>query len=104
MRDADRSRLLFGPYRTPRCRVGQRVRCLARGAVTVHALTDAPIPWPVGKRGRALSLVLCGDLARAVRRESVVAVAHWWCPSGKRVRFDSPMPAGAWDGMALGRV
>jgi hypothetical protein len=78
MRDADRFRLLFGPYPTPRCRVGRRVRCLARGTVTVHALTDAPIPWPVGKRGRALSLVLCGDLARAVRRESVLAVAHWW--------------------------
>jgi hypothetical protein len=78
MRDADRFRLRFGPYRTPRCRVGQRVRCLARGEVTVHALTDAPIPWPVGKRGHALSLVLCGDLARAVRRESEIAVAHWW--------------------------
>jgi hypothetical protein len=78
MRQADRVRLLFGPHRTPRCRVGRRVRCLARGTVTVHALTDAPIPWPVGKRGRALSLVLCGDLARAVRRESVLAVAHWW--------------------------
>ena len=78
MRQADRVRLLFGPYRTPRCRVGRRVRCLARGAVTVHALTDAPIPWPVGKRGRARALIVCGRLVEAVEREAEQAVAHWW--------------------------
>jgi hypothetical protein len=32
----------------------------------------------VGKRGRARSLVVYRDLARAVRRESAQAVAHWW--------------------------
>jgi hypothetical protein len=29
---------------------------------------------------------------------------HQSCPSGKCVKLDSPMPAGAWDRMALARV
>jgi hypothetical protein len=45
-------------------------------------MTDAPIPWPLGrhpgKSVRARSLVLCGDLAQAVRRESATAVAYHW--------------------------
>jgi hypothetical protein len=78
MNDADRIKLLFGPYRTPRCRVGQRVRCLVRGAVVIVELSDATVPWPVGKRGRAKALVVFEGLAEAVRRESELAVAHWW--------------------------
>ena len=27
MNDADRFKLLYGPYRAPRCRVGGRLRC-----------------------------------------------------------------------------
>jgi hypothetical protein len=46
--DADRYRLL-GAYRTPRFRVGQRVRCLIRGDVEVAGVHDGPIPWPVCK-------------------------------------------------------
>jgi hypothetical protein len=69
---------LLGSYRTPRFRYGKAVCCEARGEVTICGLTDAPIRWPVGKRGRAKSLVLYADLARAVRRESAQAVAHWW--------------------------
>jgi hypothetical protein len=49
--DASRFRLP-GRYRTPRVRYGQTVRCLLRGEVEVVGLTDAPIPWPLGKRGR----------------------------------------------------
>jgi hypothetical protein len=82
MTDADRFRLLFGPYCTPRFRYGEALRCELRGELVVTGLTDAPIPWPLGRRPgrneRARSLVLCGDLARAVRRESNQAVAHWW--------------------------
>jgi len=78
MKEADRLRLLFGPYKTPRCRMGQVVRCQVRGKVTICGLTDAPIPWPIGKRGRARMLVIYKDLAKAVRRESEIAVAHWW--------------------------
>jgi hypothetical protein len=76
--DAGRFRLLFGPYRTPRFRYGKVVLCEVRGEVTICGLSDAPIPWPIGKRGRAKSLVVYGDLVEAVRRESNLAVAHWW--------------------------
>src|SRR5690348_12679786 len=77
MNDADRFRLL-GSYRTPRFRYGRQVFCELRGWVTVVGLREAPIPWPVGKRGRAETLILYADLERAVRREAAVAVAHWW--------------------------
>jgi hypothetical protein len=71
-------RLLFGPYRPPRCRLGRILKCAVRGEVIVCGMTDARIPWPVGKRGRARSHVVCGGLAQAVRRESNLAVSHWW--------------------------
>jgi len=58
--------------------MGQVVRCQVRGKVTICGLTDAPIPWRIGKRGRARMLVIYKDLAKAVRRESEIAVAHWW--------------------------
>jgi hypothetical protein len=50
MDDADRFRLL-GKYRTPRFRIGQRVRCLVRGEVIITGMTEAPIPWPLAKGG-----------------------------------------------------
>src|SRR5205085_2279386 len=78
MNDADRFRLLHGPYAAPRCRVGKRLVCEARGAVAVCGMSAGRIPWPVGKRGRAKALVVFGDLARAVRTESNQAVCHWW--------------------------
>jgi hypothetical protein len=50
--------------------------------VVVTGLTDAPVPWPLGRRPgrsvRAGSLVLCGDLAEAVRRESALAICYHW--------------------------
>ena len=81
MLEQERVKLLFGPYRTPKCKVGRRLRCVMRGKVTVAGLSDAPIQWPYvpqpGGNGYR-SLILCGDLVRAVRRESETAVAHWW--------------------------
>ena len=45
-------------------------------------LTDAPIPWPTGKKRQkgpgARAIVVYGALAEAVRRESAQAVAHWF--------------------------
>jgi hypothetical protein len=76
--DADRVKLLFGPYRAPRCRVGQRVRCEVRGEVTIVGLSDAPIPWPLCRCGKWRVPVVYRGLARAVRRESELAVARWW--------------------------
>jgi hypothetical protein len=78
MTDAERHRLIHGPYRTPRFRYGAVVMDEVRGEVMIVGLTDARIPWPVGKRGRARSLVVYGQLAEAVRRESGLAICHWW--------------------------
>ena len=71
-------RLLYGPYTPPVVRHGDVVFCEARGDVIVVGVTEAPIPWPVGKRGRARAPILFGDLVEAVRRESNQVVAHWW--------------------------
>ena len=84
MDDTDRYKLLFGPYRAPRCRVGRFLNCAIRGRVKVYAISDGRIPWPLTRRadggGRAM-LIVCGDLARAVRQESNQAVAYWWSVS-----------------------
>jgi hypothetical protein len=84
MKDRDRFRLL-GTYKTPSFRYGRVVRCEVRGEVEVVGLHDAPIPWPVGKKGRAKSLIVFKDLARAVRRESEIAVAYHWGVTGQTV-------------------
>jgi hypothetical protein len=73
MNDAERFRLL-GSYRTPPFRYGRQVFCELRGWVTIVDLREAPIPWPVGKRGKVTTLILYGDLATAVRREAAVAL------------------------------
>ena len=81
MNDADRFKLLFGPYTTPNVEVGQVLSCEARDCdVIMVGYSDARIPWPVGqRRGKgARALVVYGRLADAVRHESNQAVAHWW--------------------------
>jgi hypothetical protein len=85
--DPDRFRLL-GTYRTPRVRVGRKLACEARDCeVIVTGYSSARIPWPLGRRpgfaGRAL--VVYGELARAVRRESNQAVCHWFGVTGQTV-------------------
>ena len=71
MTDDDRYRLLFGPYRTPCFRNGDVVICKRIGDAVITGLSDGPIPWPIAKRvGRGLkshSILLYGDLVRAVR-------------------------------------
>jgi len=75
---ADRFKL-HGTYRTPRFRLGATVTCKVRGELRIVGVTDARIPWPLGHSGRgARSLVVYGDLARAIRRESVSAICHWF--------------------------
>ena len=69
---------LLGNYRTPRARVGRFIRCLIRGEVAVVGFHDGPIPWPVCKKSRRHAIIVYGDLARAVRRESELAVCHRW--------------------------
>lgn len=46
----------------------------------VAGFTEAPIPWPAyaSITGARLTPILNGDLTRAVRTESAMAVAYWW--------------------------
>jgi hypothetical protein len=69
MDDADRFRLL-GKYRTPRFRIGRTVFCEVRGEMVITGMTDAPIPWPVGKKGRGRHslAVICLFVSDARRR------------------------------------
>jgi hypothetical protein len=51
MTKSERFRLLYS-YTTPACRIGQRVRCAVFGEVEVVGYSDAPLPWPVCRRGK----------------------------------------------------
>jgi len=78
-RDMPSSRYkLLGNYHTPKFRYGQTVDDERRGEVRIVGLSAGRIPWPIGQQGAAKSLVLYRDLAKAVRRESVVAIRYWW--------------------------
>jgi hypothetical protein len=78
MDDAERLRLWHGPYRPPRYGVGGRLVCAVRGFVEVVGTSHAPIPWPQARNHGRPFLIVCGGLARAVRTEAAIAVAHWW--------------------------
>ncbi len=71
-------RLQFGPYKQPRYRLGQKVDCERRGELTIVGTSSGRIPWPVGFGPGGNSLVLYGDLVRAVRQEASVAIRFWW--------------------------
>ena len=74
----DPHRLRFGQYRTPRFRLGQVVFCAIRGECEIVGLSDARIPWPIGKIRQGRFLILFGALERAVRKEASVAVCYHW--------------------------
>jgi hypothetical protein len=77
--DAKRFKLYHGPYAAPECRVGDWLACEYRGREDkVRGISDGPIPWPTSRRTGRPSLIVCYDLVRAVRVESVRAVAHHW--------------------------
>jgi len=71
-----RYQLLGGPYDPPRAWRGGHLFCEMRGTVKVGGWSNGPIPWPVKWGTR--SIILCGDLADAVKQESEVAVGHHW--------------------------
>jgi hypothetical protein len=89
MPDLDKVKLLFGPYRRPRLRLGERVPCLYRDRlVVVHGWTDAPISWPLCRPVEGLGrpgILVEEELARAVRGESSLALMHWWRASASVV-------------------
>jgi len=70
--------LIAGPYLPPACTVGGWIDDEIDGRLEVGGWTAAPISWPRRKKAGRASLILCGDLVRAVRTESSEAVAHWW--------------------------
>ena len=77
--------LYFGPYSTPRYRIGQAVHCERFGDVVIVGTSNGRIAWPLGRRRASrcrASLILYGDLARAIQRETRVAVCYWWGCSG----------------------
>jgi hypothetical protein len=78
MNPKDRVKLRFGTYRTPRFKYGDVVFCERFGEVTLVGLSGGRIPWPMCRRGRGRAIALIGDLVRAVRQESALAVQHWW--------------------------
>jgi hypothetical protein len=74
----DNCRLLHGPYHAPTFGLGKLLRCRIRGRVMVKRINAGPIPWPQTIVGCVRAFIQCGDLVRAVCRESEVAVAYWW--------------------------
>jgi hypothetical protein len=81
MTDADRFKLLFGPYHPTHLRNGDGVFCELRGQVVVRGMSAGRIPWPTTtwphRRGAPV-LIVCAGLAEALRREFGIAVCHWW--------------------------
>lgn len=84
--------LRFGPYAFPVVTVGAYVTCAVRGRIRIHHWrdTEGAIPWPVGVQSGpspgAPSIVVMGDLVRALKREAAVAVAQHWGVSRNLVR------------------
>jgi hypothetical protein len=76
MNDREHFKLLFGPYAPPKIPRNQRLFCEVRGCLKVGSWSDGLIPWP--RRYRTGSIILCGDLVRAVKLESVEAVCYHW--------------------------
>ena len=82
MTDRDRVRLLFGPYRPPALRRGDRASYLLHDCdVVITGWSAGRIPWPrcraLGTRGGGSGLLLDEELAPAVRHESATAIMHW---------------------------
>jgi hypothetical protein len=83
MNQHEKIALLFGPYRRPRLKKGERAFCLVRDRlVVVTGWTQARLPWPVGHaldpRGAGRGILVDDELAKAIRHESVLALRYWW--------------------------
>ncbi len=63
-----------GPYTTPTVPVGGWLQCEVRGLLQVGGYSNALIPWPTAARNRK-QLIVCGDLLKALKTESRLAVA-----------------------------
>ena len=65
-------------YAPPQFQYGQIVFDDVRGEVEIVGLSDATIPWPIGKKRNAKSLVVYKDLSRAIHFESNATVCELW--------------------------
>jgi hypothetical protein len=70
----EKCRLLGGPYVPPLIAIGGWLKCELRGELQVGGYTNALIPWPVAV-GHAQQRIVCGDLVRALKTESLAAVS-----------------------------
>jgi hypothetical protein len=77
--------LIAGPYVPPPFELGSSLVCRLRGRVNVRGVSEAPIAWPwcyasfsPGRHSSRPSLILTDELVRAVRTETVLAIAYWW--------------------------
>jgi hypothetical protein len=81
-RPDERVRLLFGPYRPPPLRVGDRTVCLFHDfEVIITGWTDARLSWPrfrLAEGGGRPGILVDEELARALRTEASLAVQYWW--------------------------
>src|SRR5262249_30681320 len=80
--DPESARLLHGSYRAPPLKRGDRAHCHLRDTTAVvTSWSGGRIPWPRcradGTRGGS-GLLVDDELLRAVRTESLAAVAYWW--------------------------
>jgi hypothetical protein len=77
MIDDVRYTLIGGDYSPPKFRVGDKLYCeLRQKDVVVGGISDGIIEWPTAKKTGKRSLILCGDLVRAVQVESGMALSY----------------------------
>jgi hypothetical protein len=69
----EKFRLVDGPYAPPLLAIGGWLKCELRGELQVGGYTNALIPWPVAV-GHTKQRIVCGDLVRALKTESLAAV------------------------------
>ncbi|MBV9469610.1 MAG: helix-turn-helix transcriptional regulator [Abitibacteriaceae bacterium] len=78
MKDEERYKLLFGPYKSPKVQIGDQMVDEIRGPVVVGTWSKGKIPWPCIRTAGRSAFVLTGDLVEAVKNESSLAIQYWW--------------------------
>ncbi|MBV9468548.1 MAG: hypothetical protein JOZ57_04835, partial [Abitibacteriaceae bacterium] len=78
MKDEERFKLLAGPYKSPKVKIGDPMVDEIRGPVEVGTWSKGKIPWPCIRTAGRSAFVLTGDLVKAVQNESSLAIQHWW--------------------------
>jgi hypothetical protein len=70
-------KLIGGPYGPPRVPKSGILRCVIRGRLKVDSYSDGPIPWPQAA-GVGHPFIVCGDLVKPLKTESLAAVRYHW--------------------------